>query len=65
MTKLLEQAFEKASKLPEFEQNALSRWLLDEIISEKKWEKIFAESEDMLDKLADEALLEYEKRKLF
>lgn len=65
MTKLLEQAFEKASKLPEFEQNALARWLLDEIISEKKWEKIFAESEDMLDKLADEALLEYEKRKLF
>ncbi len=64
MTKLLEQAFEKASKLPEFEQNALARWLLDEIISEKKWEKIFAESEDMLDKLADEALLEYEKRKL-
>ncbi len=63
MTKLLEQAFEKASKLPEFEQNALARWLLDEIISEKKWEKIFAESQDVLDKLADEALLEYEKGK--
>ena len=39
MTKLLEQAFEKPSKLPELEQNALARWLLDEIISEKKWKK--------------------------
>ena len=45
MTKLLEKAFEEASKLPDFEQNALARWLIDEIISEKKWEKVFAESE--------------------
>ncbi len=35
MTKLLEKAFKEASKLPEFEQNALARWLIDEIISEK------------------------------
>ncbi len=59
MTKLLEKAFEKASILPEFEQNALARWLIDEIIVEKKWERAFAESEDVLDRLADEALKEY------
>ncbi len=31
---------------------------MDEIISEKKWEKAFAESEGLLDTLADEALEE-------
>ena len=59
MTKLLEKAFEEASILPELEQNALARWLIDEIIVEKKWERAFAESEDVLDSLADEALTEY------
>lgn len=59
MTKLLEKAFEEASKLPELEQNALARWLIDEIISEKKWEKEFADTEDVLEKLAEEALMEY------
>jgi hypothetical protein len=55
MTKLLEKAFQEASKLPELEQNILGQWLIDEIIFEKTWEKTFAESEDVLDKLADEA----------
>ncbi|MBW2068647.1 MAG: hypothetical protein JRI31_07225 [Deltaproteobacteria bacterium] len=40
----------------ELEQNALARWLIDEIIAEKKWEKAFVESEALLEKLADEAL---------
>ena len=43
------------------EQNALAKWLLDELHSEAKWEKAFAESEDVLENLADEAL--EEKRK--
>lgn len=56
MTKLLEKAFKKAEALPEMEQNALARRLLLELEAEKRWEKTFAESEDVLDKLADEAL---------
>ncbi len=61
MTQLLEKAFEQANKLPETEQNALGRWLIEEIISEKKWQKSFAESESLLGQLADEALEEYDK----
>ncbi len=61
MTKLLENAFNEASKLPEIEQNVIGRWLLDEIKADKKWEKLFAESEDVLEQLAQEALMEYEK----
>jgi hypothetical protein len=58
MTQLLEKAFKRVSKLPEIEQNVMAKWLIDELKSEKKWEKMFAESEDILEKLADEALVE-------
>ena len=37
MTKLLKNAFNEASKLPEIEQNVIGRWLLDEIKTDKKW----------------------------
>ena len=63
MTKLLEEAFKKASKLPEVEQNALAKWLLEELEDEKKWEKEFSESEDVLNQLADEALAAHRKGK--
>jgi len=45
-----------ASILPQAEQKKLgSRWIT-EIESEQKWEELFRESEDVLSKLADEAL---------
>ncbi len=56
MTALLAKAFEQATQLPDVEQNALAKWLLDELQSEKNWSESFAESEDVLEKLADEAL---------
>lgn len=58
MTKQLEKAFEEASKLPEMEQNALAKWLLDELHSEREWARTFAESEDVLERLANEAMEE-------
>jgi hypothetical protein len=58
---LFEKAFEGASRLPEVEQNALAKWVLDELRSEKAWMKSFAESEDVLEKLADEAIAEKRK----
>ncbi|MFQ5688022.1 MAG: hypothetical protein ACE5GV_15350 [Candidatus Scalindua sp.] len=59
MTQLLEKAFKEASKLPEMEQNVLAKWLIAELESERKWERMFVESEDVLEKLADEALNEH------
>ena len=56
MTTLLAKAFEQATQLPDLEQNALAKWLLDELQSEKRWSEAFAESEDVLEKLANEAL---------
>ena len=63
MTKLLERAFNEASKLPEIEQNAFAKWVIEELETERKWEKTFAGSEDVLDKLADEALAAHKQRK--
>jgi hypothetical protein len=63
MTKLLEEAFKKASELPETEQDTLARWLLEELESEREWDRMFAESQDVLDRLADEALDAHKKGK--
>lgn len=59
MTELLNQAFQEASKLPDLQQNIIARWLLDELFVGKKWDSLFAESEDFLANLADEALREH------
>lgn len=59
MTKLLERAFSEAAKLSELEQNVFANWILEELASERRWETSFANSEDVLAQLADEALAEY------
>jgi hypothetical protein len=59
MTNLLQKAFDEASKLPEAEQDALGRALLEELASERRWEELFAGSHDVLADLADEALAEH------
>ncbi len=59
MTKLLETAFSEASKLSQKDQDALATIILEELISERRWDEMFAKSEDALEKLANEALEEY------
>jgi hypothetical protein len=59
MTRLLSDAFEQASQLPEAEQNALAEWLLQELESEERWDRLFEKSADKLETLAAEALAEH------
>ncbi|MEX2172257.1 MAG: hypothetical protein WD851_23255 [Pirellulales bacterium] len=56
MTKLLEKAFEVATKLPPEEQDAVAALVLDEIASEERWDKAFSQSQDVLAALAKQAL---------
>jgi len=63
MTKLLEKAFEVATKLPPDQQDAVAAIVLDEISSEQRWDEAFAKSQDVLSALAQEALREYEAGK--
>jgi hypothetical protein len=59
MTDLMEQALAEIGKLPAQAQNALAAWILEELASERRWTDAFAESQDLLAELADEALAEH------
>ncbi len=59
MTTRLAQAWIEASKLSPKEQDALADWVLAELCSEKKWDRLFANSQKKLSKLASEAIDEY------
>lgn len=60
MTELLQKAFAKASTLPPEQQDALASLLLEEIDSERRWDDLFARSQDQLAAMADQALAEFE-----
>ena len=58
MTQLLENVLTEVAKLPPAEQDALAAILMNEIASEKRWAQSFAQSQDSLARLAEEALAE-------
>jgi hypothetical protein len=58
MTKLLERAFNEASKLPMAEQDLLASRLLAELTDQDEFDRAIAASADKLVSLADEALAE-------
>ena len=61
MNQLLKEAFEKASLLPEDEQDKFARFLLAELESERQWSELFdrPESDDLLSQMADAALADH------
>lgn len=58
MTEALEKAFAQVSKLPADQQDAFAEWIIHELESEERWSHLFAKSQDILAKLADEAYKE-------
>ena len=58
MTKLLQKAFEEASRLPEADQDCFAETQLNDLASEERWAESFAKSQD---KLA--ALIEFKQGK--
>lgn len=60
MSQLMEQAIQKARRLPEADQEALASIMLQEIDSEQRWDELFArpESAELLSRMADQALAE-------
>lgn len=63
MTEQLKQVFDMASALPPSEQDALAAILLEEIRSEARWQELFDQSGDILDRLAEQALKEHREGK--
>jgi len=58
MTKLLKEVFERASRLPEADQDALGAILLEEMQDEERWQEAFRRDEAKPEQLAEEALEE-------
>lgn len=63
MTDLLKKAFEKASKLPTGQQDALATVLLEELDGESRWDETLASNPGAMGGLADAALAEHRSGK--
>ncbi|MGH6988562.1 MAG: hypothetical protein ACREFD_04735 [Stellaceae bacterium] len=48
-----------ARKLHAERQDAIGAIILEELLDEERWAKCFAASQDLLEKLAEEALMEH------
>jgi len=59
MGNLLEKVITETAKLPDEEQEAFAAFMLAELESERRWEELFAESQDLLAQMAEEAREEY------
>ena len=59
MGRLLEKVIAEASKLSEEEQEAFAAFMLAELESERRWDELFARSQDLLAQMAEEARQEY------
>ena len=58
MNALLDKAIKAIEKLPEAEQEAIAREVIERIEADARWDALFADprSEALLERLADEAL---------
>ena len=56
MTDLLAKAFARMARLPDREQDAFARWLLDELESVRRWSRAFDASQSQIAGMAREAV---------
>jgi hypothetical protein len=61
MSKLLDEAFAAAKKLPIDEQEAIATWLLAEIDANRRWDELFAQPSDVIERMADQALEDHRR----
>jgi hypothetical protein len=59
MNELLEKVIAEAERLPEHEQEAFAAFMLAELESDRRWDGLFARSQDLLSRMAEEARQEY------
>lgn len=59
MTQLLQRAFDQASALPPKVQDAFGALFISEMESEQTWDDLFTRSQDLLEKMADEAIKDF------
>ena len=60
MTQALSAAVATAAQLPEEEQDALAAILLEEMKSEEHWSALFADSQNLLEQMANQAMQDFQ-----
>ena len=60
MTQALSTAVATAAQLPEEDQDALAAILLEEMESEERWSALFADSLNLLERMANEAIQDFQ-----
>jgi len=60
MTQALSTAVATAAQLPAEEQDALAAILLEEMESEERWSALFADSPNLLERMANEAIQDFQ-----
>ena len=59
MTQILERAFEKATALPPELQDEFGALFIAEMADELRWQELFAQSQDMLTRMGQEAIEDF------
>jgi hypothetical protein len=59
MGKLLDTLISEIANLPDEDQEVFAAFMLAELESERRWDGLFARSQDMLARMAEEARQEY------
>ena len=60
MSQALSAAVATAAQLPEEEQDALAAILLEEMKSEEHWSALFADSQNLLEQMANQAMQDFQ-----
>ncbi|MCS7273555.1 MAG: hypothetical protein NZ550_05335 [Fimbriimonadales bacterium] len=63
MSKYYEAMLERIQSLPEEERERWAEWILSELESEQRWQELFARSDEMLARWAQEAREEHDRGK--
>ena len=63
MTSWLEESYNRIAQLPETEQDTIAALIFDELEEDAQWNRKFAASGDVLSRLAQIALTEYQAGK--
>ena len=61
MSNLLDEAYAAAKELPEQEQEAIGAWLLAEIDADRKWDELFSQPSEVIERMADKALEDHRR----
>jgi len=56
MSNLLDEAYAAAKELPEEDQEAIGAVLLAEIDTDRRWDELFAQPSEVIERMADQAL---------